>query len=191
MKMVALMGSPRKQGNTDLLVDAFFEGAKSEGAEVVKVYLNDLTIRGCQACLACHKTGKCRQKDDMIGVYDRLLEADLWVIATPVYWWGPTAQIKTAIDRWYCLCYGDNPGVIKGKKMVLIAACADQVRLATPYLYNMIRESISFLKMEWAGDLAVQAGARGEVAKKPRELALARKLGIQAVANKKCKKFPP
>jgi len=188
MKMIALMGSPRKKGNTDLLVDAFFKGAKSKGAEVDKLYLNDLKIRGCQACLACHKTGKCKQKDDMTVVYDKLLEADLWVIATPVYWWGPAAQTKAAIDRFYCLCYGQNPQRIKGKKMVLITACADPVKDATPYVYGMMRESCHFLKMAWAGELAVQAGPKGEVAKKPRELARARTLGALVAENRKHKK---
>jgi len=185
MKMIALMGSPRKRGNTELLVDAFIEGAESKGAVVEKVRVHDLEIGGCRACLACHKTGKCHQKDDMIDLYDRLLEAEVWVIATPVYWWGPTSQIKAVIDRFYSLCYGEHPRVIKGKKMVLITACADDVKIATPYLYGMLRESFKFLQMEWAGDIAVQAGLKGEVAGKPRELAKARALGAKVAAKKK------
>jgi len=184
MKIVALMGSPRKRGNTDLLVEAFSEGARSKGAKVEKVWLNDLKIRGCQACLACHKTGRCKQKDDMTGVYDKLREADAWAIATPVYWWGPTAQIKAAIDRWYCLAYGDNPEIIQGKKMVLITACADPPKIAAPYLFGMIQEARKFLQMKWAGEIAVQAGAKGEVAKKPGALARARKLGARVGASR-------
>ncbi len=187
MKMVALMGSPRKRGNTDLLVEAFFAGAKSKGAEVEKVWLNDLRIHGCQACLACHKTGRCRQRDDMTGVYERLLAADFWVLATPVYWWGPTAQLKTAIDRWYCLCYGEQPKLLKGKKMVLLTTCADEPKVATPYLRGMLKQAIGFLQMEWAGEIAVQAGPKGEVAKKPAELARARALGIKAAGGKRLK----
>ena len=60
MKILALAGSPRKGGNTDLLADALLSGARSAGAEVEKVYLNDLNIRGCQACYGCRKTGKCK-----------------------------------------------------------------------------------------------------------------------------------
>jgi len=185
MKMIALMGSARKGGNTDLLVDAFFEGAKSKSAEVEKVRLNDLEIHGCRACLACHKTGTCHRKDDMIDVYYRLLKSDVWVIATPVYWWGPTAQVKAAIDRFYSLCYGDNPKVIKGKKMVLITASADPPKIAAPYLYGMLKESCKFLKMKWAGDIAVQAGPKGEVAEKKPELEKARALGAKIAAKKK------
>ena len=188
MKILALMGSARKRGNTDLLVDAFLEGATSSGAEVAKVRLDELEIHGCRACLACHKTGKCHRKDDMLSLYEQLLESEVWVISTPVYWWGPTAQVKAVIDRFYSLCYGKNPEIIKGKKMVLITACADPVEVATPYLYGMLRESCKFLKMKWAGYLAVQAGDKGEVAKKPKELARARTLGVKVSAKHKRKK---
>ena len=179
MKAFVLLGSPRRKGNTELLVDAFEQGMKSRGASVAKAYLNELKIRGCQACLACHKTGSCRQKDDMTAVYERLLASDVWVIATPVYWWGPTAQIKAAIDRFYCLAYGANPGIIKGKKMVMITACADPVKLATPFLRGMLRESCKFLQMKWAGEIAVQAGPKAEVKKKRRQLGKARALGAK------------
>lgn len=185
MKMVALMGSPRKRGNTDLLTDAFIAGAKSKGATVEKVRLQELEIGGCRACLACHKDGQCHQKDDMLGVYEKLLAAEVWVIATPVYWWGPSSQVKAAIDRFYSLCYGGNYEKLKGKKVVLITASADPAKIAAPHLYGMLRESFKFLKMEWAGDIAVQAGIKGEVLKKPRELAKAKALGAKVAAKKK------
>jgi len=185
MKILALMGSPRKRGNSDLLVEAFFEGARKRGALAEKVWLNDLRIHGCQACLACHKTGRCRQRDDMTGVYERLLSADLWVLATPVYWWGPTAQLKMAIDRFYCLAYGDQPQLIKGKSLVLLATCADAPRIATPFLRGMLRESAKFLQMKWAGELSVQAGPKGEIARKPAELARAKALGAKVAGGKR------
>lgn len=183
MRVLALMGSPRKGGNTDLLVEEFLKGARLKGAEVDKVWLNDLKIRGCQACLACHKTGKCRQKDEMSRLYDLLFKADLWLLASPVYWWGPTAQTKAMIDRWYCLAYGDKPEIIKGKKMVLITASADSVKIATPYLFGMLREACRFLQMKWAGEIAVQAGPKGEVAKKRGVLKKARNLGARLVES--------
>ncbi len=179
MKMVALIGSPRKGGNTDLLVDAFKEGAESRKARLKKVYLNRLDISGCQGCLSCHKTGMCKQKDDMQEVYKNMLESDVWVIATPVYWWGPTAQMKTAIDRMYCLCFGENPGIIEGKKVVLITASADVPKDAARHLLGMMRESFDFLKMKWAGQLLIQAHKKGEVAKKPGELRKASELGAK------------
>lgn len=182
-KIVALVGSPRKGGNTDLLVDAFIEGAEPAGAEVDKVYLNGLKIRGCQGCLACHKDGKCRQKDDMIDLHGRLLDADVWLLATPVYWWGPTAQIKTAIDRMYCLCFGENLKKLQGKKVALITASADEPENATPHLVGMFRESFEFIKMEWAGQLLIKAHEKGEVAKDKDSLVKARKLGEEVAGN--------
>ena len=182
MKIIALLGSPRKGGNTETLADAFLEGAKSKDAVVEKIRLNKLRIRGCQACLACHKAGKCAQKDDMKKVYKKMLKADVWLFVSPVYWWGPTAQIKAAIDRMYCFAFGNNPKKIEGKKAVLITACADEVELATPYLFGMMKESTSFLKMEWAGEIAVKAWKKGEAAQNKQALQKARKLGVKVAS---------
>lgn len=177
MEIVALMGSPRKGGNTDILTDSFLEGAAERGAVFEKIYLNDLEIRGCQGCLSCHKQGKCRQDDDMQQVYEKLLSADLWVLATPVYWWGPTSQIKAAIDRMYAFDYGDNRKRVEGKRAVLISAFFDEPAEATPFLVGMVRSAVSYLNMELAGEVLVRAGKKGEVRSNPEALAEARELG--------------
>jgi len=179
MKILALAGSPRKRGNTDLLLDAFIAGAKSKGAEAAKVYLNDLEVRGCQACYACKKTGRCKQKDDMTKLYDELLAADVWVFATPVYWWGPSAQTKLALDRMFCLCHGPSRMAVRGKKAVIITASEDLPRKATPHLLGMFRESLAYLDLELAGELTVRAYTKGEVAKNPAALKKAHGLGAR------------
>jgi multimeric flavodoxin WrbA len=177
MKILALAGSPRKGGNSDLLLDEFIAGAAGQGAEVEKVYLNGLQIRGCQACGACQKTGRCKQRDDMTVMYDKLLSADLWAIATPVYWWGPSAQTKLMIDRWYALCFGPNAGRLKGKKAVLIATFEDEPKNATPFLVGMLRKAFAYVGIDFAGRLLVQALAKGEVKNQPAALKKARKMG--------------
>lgn len=101
-KIVVLNGSPRKNGNTVKLVDAFVKGAESAGNQVTTFSAVDTKVNGCLACDYCMRNeGKCVQKDDMQAVYDALYEADSVVFATPSYFFGMTAQIKAIIDRLY------------------------------------------------------------------------------------------
>jgi multimeric flavodoxin WrbA len=163
------------------LLDAFIKGAEGAGAKVSKVRLNDLDIVPCQACYACKKTGKCKQKDDMKRLYKKLLKADAWVLATPVYWWGPSAQLKLALDRMFCLCFGKNPEKIKGKKVVLITASEDEPAKATPHLAGMMHESFAYMGLVPAGELFVRAYKKGEVKKDEASLKRARELGAKMV----------
>jgi NAD(P)H-dependent FMN reductase len=99
MKVMGIYGSPRKAGNTDLMLDAFLEGAQEAGGEVSRVYVRDLEIRGCLGCGHCDKTGICIQKDDMQQVYPLLEEAQRIVVASPIYFYSVTAQLKLLVDR--------------------------------------------------------------------------------------------
>lgn len=98
-KVLILAGSPRKGGNSDLLCDAFSKGAQEAGHSVTKIYVQDQKIGGCMACYGCRNTAKCVQKDDMEGILDQLVEADVIVLATPVYFYSMDGQMKTLIDR--------------------------------------------------------------------------------------------
>ena len=184
MKILALLGSPRKGGNSETLLDAFIAGAESNDAVVEKVRLNNLNIRGCQACQGCHKTGKCVQKDDMLEIHAKLLEADAWIFVTPVYWWGPTAQLKAATDRMYCLAFGDNPKRLEGKRVALISTFGDTAEAATPHLMGMYKDATGFIKMKWMGEVLVTAGAKGEASKNTAALEQARQLGVRVAAVK-------
>ena len=99
MKVLGIAGSPRRGGNTDLLLAEVMKGAASRGAEVKTIILNDLKITPCQHCDACLETGKCKIQDDMQMVYDELEQADRIVLASPVQFMGVTAQAKGMIDR--------------------------------------------------------------------------------------------
>jgi multimeric flavodoxin WrbA len=180
MQILALAGSPRKKGNSDLLTEAFLEGAQSKGAVTEKVYLNDLTTRGCQACYACVKSGRCKQRDAMTPLYDKLLAADLWVLATPVYWWGPSAQLKLALDRMFCLCHGPSRAALKGKQVVLIATFEDVPKDATPFLVGMVKKACGYVDADLVGKILVQAYKKGEVVERdPAALIKARRLGAR------------
>jgi multimeric flavodoxin WrbA len=99
MKVLGIYGSPRKGGNTDQLLDKVLEGAKSAGAEISSVCARDLNMSGCIECGGCDKTGKCVVKDDMQEVYPLLEEADVIFLASPIFFYGVTAQVKALIDR--------------------------------------------------------------------------------------------
>ena len=98
-KVLILAGSPRKGGNSDLLCGAFARGAEEAGHEVEMVYIQDLDIHPCLACYGCRGTGTCVQKDGMAAVLDKMVGADVLVLATPVYFYSMSGQMKTLIDR--------------------------------------------------------------------------------------------
>ena len=103
-KILILNGSPRKNGKTASLVNAFISGAESAGNEVKNLYLQGMHIGGYLACEACSKNGgNCVQKDDMEQVAEAYLWADVVVFASPMYWGTITGQLKIAIDRLYAV----------------------------------------------------------------------------------------
>jgi len=99
LRVLGIGGSPRRGGNTDLLLAEVMKGAASKRAEVKTIILNDLNITPCQHCDACFEAGECRIKDDMQMVYDELKWADRIVLASPIQFMGVTAQTKAMIDR--------------------------------------------------------------------------------------------
>ena len=98
-KVLIISSSPRKGGNSDILCDMFAEGAKESGNEVEKARIADLKIGYCTGCYACQKTGKCAIKDDAQSVIDKMIAADVIVLASPVYFYTICAQLKALIDR--------------------------------------------------------------------------------------------
>ena len=122
MKVMAFVGSPRKDGNTDVLIKEILAAAAAKGADSKTVYLNDLTFKGCQACMSCKsKTETCVQKDDLAPLMDEIQEADAIVIGSPVYMGQVTGQTKLFIDRWYSFVKGDFTSRLEpGKKMVMV-----------------------------------------------------------------------
>ena len=97
--MIGIYGSPRKKGNSDLLLDSALRGAQEQGADVKKVYARDLEISGCRGCDGCEKTGKCVVQDDMQDIYPLLDDAGVIILSSPIFFYGLTSQIKALIDR--------------------------------------------------------------------------------------------
>lgn len=99
IRALGLSGSPRRGGNTDLLLDSCLEGVSTQGGEVTKRRLNDMEIRGCQACNDCFSDGNCIIDDDMQEIYTLLEELDILIIASPIFFSGLSSQTKAFVDR--------------------------------------------------------------------------------------------
>ena len=97
--ILVLSASFRKGGNSATLCDQFIKGAVEAGNRVEKIYLNDCKINFCRGCGVCNTTHKCVQHDDMAEILDKMVKADVIVMATPVYFYSMNGQMKTLIDR--------------------------------------------------------------------------------------------
>ena len=119
-KVLIISASPRKGGNSDTLCDEFAKGAKESGNSVEKINLVDKNIGFCKACYACTKLGKCFQKDDVNEILEKMMDTDVLVLASPVYFYTMNAQMKTLIDRTVPLYEK-----MKNKDIYLIATAAE------------------------------------------------------------------
>lgn len=99
MKIVVLLGSPNQQGSSHLLAECFRQGAQEAGHTVEIIDVAHADIHPCTGCIHCGYEGPCSQKDDMQGIRAKILDADMMVFATPLYYYGMSAQLKTLIDR--------------------------------------------------------------------------------------------
>lgn len=103
-RVLVLVGSPRKHGNTDRLADEFIRGAQEAGHQVEKIYLKDRKINGCLGCGACQRNGgSCVQKDDMQEIYEKWMVSDIVVLASPVYFYSWSSQMKAVLDRTFAI----------------------------------------------------------------------------------------
>ena len=131
MKITVLMGSPRNK-NTFALAEAFSEGAKEAGHDVEIINVGKMKIAGCLACEYCHTRGggKCIQEDDMQKIYPALAETDMFVLASPIYYFTMTAQIQAAIQRIYAI---DHPPKAKKAAMLLSSMSPDVLGSSSRY----------------------------------------------------------
>ncbi len=119
-KVLILMGSPRKKGNTAILCDGFTRGAEEAGNQVERIDIISKNVAGCFGCNNCQRNGgTCVQKDDMTEIYEKIADADVIVLASPVYFYTWTAQLKTVLDRTYAML-----STMKNKEFYMISTCA-------------------------------------------------------------------
>jgi multimeric flavodoxin WrbA len=160
MKIVALIGSPRKGSNTDLLVDQILKGSEERRHRSEKIYLYDHEIFPCMDCRAC-KRGNfvCPLKDGMREIYPKMEKADLIIFGTPNYWYGPTGKMKLLIDRMRPFIAN---GRLKGKKWAIVSPSAEGPH-SCRLLVEMLRLSCDYLGMKLAGKILAKAYERGEI----------------------------
>ena len=120
-KVLILSGSPRKGGNSDILCDEFARGAMEAGHEVEKIRVAEKKIGYCRACYACRGTGVCAIKDDMTEVLQKMIDADVLVLASPIYFYSIDAQLKALIDRTVARWLE-----VKNKEFYYIVTAADE-----------------------------------------------------------------
>ena len=153
MNILILSGSPRKGGNTDLLVEAFAKGA-SQKHHVEIVSVHDYKVNPCMGCNACfkNKTNTCVQNDDMPLIYEKMSRADMLVIASPVYFYGLSAQLKAVIDRLH------NPirDTFRLKKMALLLVGAATLPELFDSILAQYRLCLNFFNLEDAGHVLVR-----------------------------------
>jgi multimeric flavodoxin WrbA len=188
MQVLGIMGSPRRQGNTEILLDRALAGAKEAGAEVEKVVVSQLKISPCREIYACLKDGNCAIKDDMQLLYDKLLEADHIIFASPVFFYSITSQAKAIVDRCQALWIRrhvlgmekeDNQirrgvfisvGATRGKRLF------DGALLTVKYFFDAIG-------VEYSGGLLIRGiDSKAQIREHPTALQDAFRLGQQLVS---------
>lgn len=173
---VVLFGSPRKKGNTAELARPVIATLKGKGWGVRTLYLNDMNIRPCQGCYTCLPAGVCRIQDDMKDVRKYIMESDLIVYATPIYWFGPSGQLKLAMDRSIAFMDGNFTSRVKGKKAITLTTFGDDNMDSCRPAIDMFTKTLDLLAVTYAGQVNApgcppQGGVGREFVEKAKELA--------------------
>ncbi|MBM4331644.1 MAG: flavodoxin family protein [Deltaproteobacteria bacterium] len=185
-KVMIVLGSPRKKGNSSILAKQVAAGAKAGGALVETFYLHDMNIRPCTACDACRKKTKidCVLDDDMQKLYPKLRSADAIVVASPIYWFTVSAQTKLFMDRWYAL--GSDEGYeLAGKKFGIVLTYAD----ADPFISGAVnalrtfQDALNFIGAKIVGMVYGSAWKAGEIRRNKELMAAALELGKKLAAE--------
>ena len=186
MQITTLLGSARKKGNTATILSWVEEEVKSLGHTVERIYLYRKSISGCLGCAKCRENPDeiaCVQKDDAVDILEQMIESDVVLFASPIYFWGFSAQIKALIDRGYSLVTNyHKPGhtsLMKGKRVGLLVTGADAYEDNAEGMFTSFDRIVDFLLARKSGKLYV--GGCGEPADLPddtrkRALDLARSL---------------
>lgn len=153
-KIVVITGSPRKNGNSFAMTEAFIKAAEEKGHTVTRFDAAMMNIGGCHACETCFKTGKaCSFDDDFNTIAPAILEADTVVFTMPVYWYTIPAQIKGVIDRIFSFVVGGKD--ISGKECAIIACCEEEDMTVLDGVRVPIERSAALLKWKMVGEVLV------------------------------------
>jgi multimeric flavodoxin WrbA len=182
MKVLGIMGSPRIEGNTDQLLTEALRGAQNEGAEIEKLVPDKMTISPCREYYGCLNDGNCVIHDDMDSVYTKLLTSDVIIVASPMFFYGLTAQVKALIDRSQAIWARKNVlNQTIGKpdrKGAFIGVGATRGKNLFQGSILTIKYFFKTLDVTYADDLLVWGiDEKGEIKKHPKAMADANALG--------------
>lgn len=153
-KIVVITGSPRKDGNSFAMTDAFIQAAEAKGHTVTRFDAAVKQVGGCHACETCFKTGKaCSFDDDFNTIAPAILEADAVVFTMPVYWYSIPAQIKCVIDKLFSFCVAGKD--ISGKACALITCCEENDMSVMDGVRVPIERSAALLKWNMVGEVQI------------------------------------
>lgn len=180
MKLTAFLGSPRAQGNTDILTARVLDGAQESGVETQTVALRNLKIHPCIGCEKCWKNDKpCVFNDDMIPLFDTIAGSDVILISTPVYWYAPTTLMKAFMDRWVPFNRPQGKPLIQGKGAILVVAYEEEGPVAAEPVLKTFELSFGYLGLKNMGQVVVDGvGPKGAVLEKPDALQRAYEIGL-------------
>lgn len=181
MHVLGISASPRRHGNSELVLDKALEGAGASGSTVEKIVLNELSFKGCQECGGCDKTGVCVIDDDMKLVYEKINSADAVIIASPIFFGSVSAQLKAMIDRFQCRWvakYVLKKKDVADKRGIFLCVGASDRLDFFENARSIIRHLFATLNTEYTGDLFI-AGMdnRSDVSDNKEALNKAFKLG--------------
>ncbi len=181
MKVLGIMGSPRLQSNTHLLLEAALKGAQSQQAEVETILVDSLKIAPCREYYGCLKDGNCVIRDDMDAIYPRLLSADVVIVAAPMFFYGLPAQLKALIDR--CQAFWARTHVLHqslppGRRGAFIGVGATRGLKLFDGAIMTVRYFFKAIGVTYAGELLIRGvDQRGDIRRHPDALARAFDLG--------------
>jgi multimeric flavodoxin WrbA len=183
--ILAIIGSPRKGGNTDILVTKIAGGAEAGGAQVETIHLGDVHIRECDGCHACWRGRPCSKNDYMRVLYPKIAASDTILFGTPVYWYGPTALMKAVIDRFvYFNCDAHRP-MVRGKRAAVAVVLEETHAETWRPVVEFFEKSLAYLEMELAEMIVVPGvGEKGAIRRQPERLAEAYSLGGRLAAGR-------
>jgi multimeric flavodoxin WrbA len=185
MKVLALSGSPRKKGNTETLLRAVLKGVTAAGGEVELIRLYDLRIQPCIGCGGCDKTGECVLEDDMQELYPKILAAPRVILASPIYFYGITAQAKAFVDRCQALWNRKRLEIEKGewrqdpnRKGFLVAVAATHGEKVFDGAILTAKYGFDAMGLSYGGEFVVKGmDSRGDMAQDEATLARAEQAG--------------
>jgi len=181
--VLALIGSPRKEGNTDIMADQLLSAAKDQGADTSKIYLDDYNVRPiAEVCDDSRQRDDPRGDDDFPALLKRFLAADVIVWSTPVYWQGPSAQMKCFLDR--MSSYFNRAEYIerfRGKGHVVLCAFGRPEQRHGEWITGPMKLTAQVLHGTYLGDVCVSVYQKGKVREMPEALEACRRLGVECV----------